>query len=97
MKLAFRNLAVTSLIVLGGAVVFGASTETASAQSNCVTQCRSQGWSTNQCRRYCQVRFGEQTRGPRVYGYAAKKGTCGEYRYMKGGRCVDARTNPPSR
>jgi hypothetical protein len=29
------------------------------------------------------------------YYYSGYK-TCGQYRYSKGGKCVDARTNPPS-
>ncbi len=97
MKTTSRNLTITSLIALGGAVFLGWSADTVSAQSNCVTQCRSQGWGLSQCRRYCETRFGEKYRSPRVYGYTARKSGCGEFRYMKGGRCVDARTNPPPR
>jgi hypothetical protein len=35
--------------------------------------------------------------GARVYGYQARQsGSCGQYRYLKGGQCVDARNDPPN-
>jgi hypothetical protein len=35
---------------------------------------------------------------PRAKRYYYRSGykTCGQYRYWKGGKCLDARTNPPS-
>jgi hypothetical protein len=30
-----------------------------------------------------------------VYGFRRQGGSCGEYRYLKGGVCVDARVDPP--
>jgi hypothetical protein len=33
---------------------------------------------------------------PPVYGYyRGASGGCGQYRYLKGGQCVDARSDPP--
>lgn len=98
MQATFRNLTTASLIAVGGAGFLGWSADAARAQSACVEQCRSQGWAGSQCRRYCETRYGEPQRGPRVYGYTSKSsGGCGQYRYWKDGTCVDARIDPPGR
>lgn len=97
MNTTFRSLTAASLIAVGGAGLLGWSA-VAEAQSACVEQCRSQGWAGSQCRRYCETRYGEPQRGPRVYGYTSRSsGGCGQYRYLKDGACVDARTDPPGR
>lgn len=98
MNATFRSLAATSLFAVGGAGLLVWSADVAEAQSACVEQCRSQGWAGSQCRRYCETRYGERQRGPRVYGYTSRSsGGCGQYRYLKDGACVDARTDPPGR
>ena len=98
MNATFRSLTAASLIAVGGAGLLGWSADVAEAQSACVEQCRSQGWAGSQCRRYCETRYGEPQRGPRVYGYTSRSsGGCGQYRYLKDGACVDARTDPPGR
>ena len=98
MQATFRYLTAASLIVAGGAVLIGWSIGSARAQGACVDQCRSQGWAGSQCRRYCETRYGEPQRGPRVYGYSSRSsGGCGQYRYLKDGACVDARIDPPGR
>jgi hypothetical protein len=33
---------------------------------------------------------------PKRYFYRSSYKTCGQFRYSKGGKCLDARTNPPS-
>ena len=33
---------------------------------------------------------------PQVYGYYRGQGGCGQYRYFRGGQCVDARSDPPN-
>lgn len=98
MRNAFRVLTVGSLVALGaGTLGMGAST--ALAQSACIEQCRANGWAASQCSRYCETRYGEPgaKSGSRVYGYQARRGSCGAYHYSKGGRCVDARTTPATR
>jgi hypothetical protein len=36
------------------------------------------------------------TPGAGVYGYYGRQGgSCGQYRYLRGGQCVDARSDPP--
>lgn len=98
MKATFRNLTAASLIAVGGVGLLGWSAGVARAQGACVEQCRSQGWAGSQCRRYCETRYGEPQRGPRVYGYTSRSsGSCGQYRYLKDGACVDARVDPPGR
>jgi hypothetical protein len=78
-------------------MMFGLGSDRASAQSSCVENCRNSGWAQNQCVRYCETRYGEPGRGARVYGYSGRSGsTCGQYYYMRGGKCVDARTTPPN-
>jgi hypothetical protein len=99
MKATFRNLAAASLVAVGAGVL-GWSADVANAQSACITDCRDKGWAFGQCSRYCETRYGEPNyakRGPRVYGYSSGdgSGTCGQYRYRKGGQCVDARISPP--
>lgn len=77
----------------------GWSSNSAHAQSACITDCRDKGWAASQCNTYCASRYGEpdfSKRKTRVYGYSSKRqGSCGQYQYSKGGRCVDARTAPP--
>lgn len=68
MNATFRSLT-AGLIAVGGAGLFGWSADAARAQSSCVEQCRSQGWAWNQCRRYCETRYGEPGREGRGYGY----------------------------
>jgi hypothetical protein len=105
MKLTLRTAIAGCLLAVGGASVVVWSSPGAQAQSACIRECRDKGWAFNQCNRYCETRFGEPnfsrtgaTRGgARVYGYTSGpgRGTCGQFRYVKDGRCVDARTNPP--
>lgn len=98
MNATFRNLAAAGLLAVGGAGLLGWSAGVVKAQSACVEQCRSQGWAGSQCRRYCETRYGEPQRGPRVYGYTSRSsGGCGQYRYLRDGACVDARIDPPGR
>lgn len=103
MKTTFRNVSMAGLIAIGGAGLLSFSGDVASAQSACITDCRDKGWATSQCSRYCATRYGEpdyakrSPSGPRVYGYTSREGSsgCGQYRYRRGGQCVDARTSPP--
>ena len=98
MKATVSNLTAASLIAVGGAGYLGWSAGVAEAQSACVEQCRSQDWAGSQCRRYCETRYGEPRRGPRVYGFTSRSsGGCGQYRYLRDGACVDARIDPPGR
>ena len=77
-------------------MLFGLGSDRASAQSSCIENCRSSGWAQNQCVRYCETRYGEPGRAARVYGYTGRsRSTCGQYNYMRGGKCVDARITPP--
>ena len=85
-----------------GLGLLGLSAGGAAAQfvSACVQQCEANGWSMAQCTRYCETtRPGEaRASGARVYGYQGtyqRGGSCGQFRYLKGGECVDARTDPP--
>ena len=97
MKASIRRTVVACLITLGGAFAIGWSANAVQAQSACIAECRNLGWGYSQCNRYCARRFGEPdfSKGSRVYGYGPiGAGSCGEFRYMKAGRCVDARTNP---
>lgn len=98
---AFVMTATGCLLALGGALTIGWASTAAQAQSACIMQCRDNGWSYSQCNRYCETRFGEPNyargSGPRVYGYTSLgRSGCGQYHYMKAGRCVDARINPPN-
>lgn len=108
MEASTRRTITGSLIALGAALTMGWSANAAQAQSSCITQCKDSGWSYSQCNRYCSTRYGEPLYGSgRSYRYAPMSsgpaynygstgsGNCGEYRYLKGGVCVDARTNPP--
>ena len=92
-----------TLVVLAGAGFLGLSAgaveaQTARAQS-CVQTCLGRNLAMATCQIYCNRRFGAtQTSGARVYGYSGRPGrggSCGEFRYLKGGQCVDARTDPP--
>jgi hypothetical protein len=74
--------------------------------SACVQNCSSGGWSYSQCTRYCQTTAAANSNpvavnpGPRVYGYyyrsQGQSGGCGQFRYLRGGQCVDARIDPPN-
>jgi hypothetical protein len=104
MRLTLRTAIAGCVLAAGGAFVVGLGSPGVQAQSGCITDCRDKGWSYSQCNRYCETRYGEpnysrkgaaRSGGTRVYGYTSGRGACGQYRYAKGGRCVDARTNPP--
>jgi hypothetical protein len=98
MKLSLRTYGTVALASFAFLGLGGSSVQ---AQSACVQQCRSGGWSYNQCTRYCETTVAGQARATtaapraRVYGYRRQGGSCGEYRYLKGGACVDARVDPP--
>ena len=98
MEASIRRTVGACLLGLGGVLAVGLGTTAAQAQSSgCITECRARGWGFDQCNRYCARRFGEPdySKGSRVYRYApVGAGSCGEYKYMKNGRCVDARSNP---
>lgn len=100
-----RTLTLGSLVALGG--FLGGSINVAWGQSSCIRDCRDKGWAQGQCSTYCASRYGEPDysrrssgrSNPRVYGYiggGSAGGSCGQYKYLKGGRCADARTDPPS-
>jgi hypothetical protein len=105
MKNILGTSAAGSLIALGAIASLTWSTDTSSAQSACMSQCRDSGWSEGKCTSYC---LGNQ---PRVYGYyrrygygpdaaarsAERFGGCGEYYYWNGVSCADARIDPSDR
>jgi len=89
----------TAFIACFVVMMFGLTSDRAAAQSACIDQCRDQGWARSQCARYCETRYGEPSysgpkRGERVYGYTGRAGSCGQYKYMRTGKCVDARITP---
>ena len=107
MRISFRTC--SSVIVAGFAFLELSSTGVqAQGPSACVQSCRTGGWSYSQCTRYCQTTVAADARptppaagplactGYRAYGYYGRQsGNCGQYRYLKGGQCVDARVDPP--
>jgi hypothetical protein len=100
MKFSLRSYGTVTLASFALLGLSGSSVP-AQAQSACVQQCRGSGWSYNQCARYCETTVAGQARATtgtprtRVYGYRRQGGSCGEYRYLKGSVCVDARVDPP--
>jgi hypothetical protein len=92
--------------VVAGFALFQLTSDSAQAQaqSACVQQCRSGGWSYSQCTRYCTTTIAAdasptaRSRGStRVYGYYRRRGgSCGQYHYVKAGQCVDARVDAPA-
>lgn len=91
-----------ALVILAGAGFLGSSGSVVEAQTareqSCVQTCLGRNLAMATCQTYCNRRFGaRQTGGARVYGYTTpgRGGSCGEYRYLKGGKCVDARVVPP--
>ena len=91
-----------TLVVLAGAGFLGLSAGAAEAQTaraqSCVQTCLGRNLAMATCQIYCNRRFGATPTGSaRAYGYTTpgRGGSCGEFRYLKGGKCVDARVDPP--
>lgn len=100
MKTLLGAVALAALVTLGGSAVEKWAGYGAQAQS-CDQICsHSQSGPQEQCVKRCRsIRSNNPSfrpSGTRVYGYTGPAGgSCGQYNYIKAGRCVDARLDPP--
>ena len=104
MKSPFRQLRIGALGVLAAGALLALSGGAGEAQTvdTCFSTCIGRNLTQATCSRYCNMFYGQpqsgqlQTGQPRVHGYTSNRaGGCGEFRYLKGGQCVDARVTPP--
>ncbi len=99
MKSPFRQLRIGALGVLAAGAFLGLSSGAGEAQTveTCFSTCIGRNLAQATCSRYCNMFYGQpKAGGPRVRGYTSNRaGGCGEFRYLKGGQCVDARVTPP--
>jgi hypothetical protein len=100
MKSPFRQLRIRALGVLAAGAFLALSGSAGQAQTveTCFNTCIGRNLSQATCSTYCNQLYGQpQSGGPRIYGYTSRRaGSCGEFRYLRNGQCVDARVTPPT-
>jgi hypothetical protein len=99
MKSSFGQLRTRALGVLAAGALVGLSGGAVQAQTvdQCFSTCIGRNLTQPTCSRYCNLFYGQKSAPTRVYGYRSNRaGSCGEFRYLRGGQCVDARVTPPS-